>query len=792
MSKLKSILILLSSLFVMLTIACNSEEPSPAVSQPTEMATALVETETVNTTATDATEQSSETAGASTSQDSSIPVVPTSTPVAAIPPLIGNIPAVDLEQSRILFMEHNEVFQQNQLLSMKPDGSDVRLLGDNVNGTLLDWSPDGQWALVSDFQQGTIAIKTNSTQETIPLTQPSFQGSWSPDGSHIAIVVEQQLILIDFPTATQTIVPIPIAPYEGNNTLSSEDQALYNGFVRYQGVSWSPDGQWLAVQLIGINEGRQTTIGLYRYDIEPATVTALYEDARFDGQMSRIYDNFLMNFPAISPDGSVILTDAAGQGELFLIPSSGGTPASIWRGRLPILSQPQWSPTGEWIALIYKYDVYLLRPDGSEWRNITNSYFIDETEVRWSPDGRELLFVTQTNRDVYDLQRYELSTGQLTTISIDTPVSVVSSQLAADWLLLDDARLAELDQAPQMADMAPPEGFDFPESTSGTPPPPELLMEVPQQSMAPPWWRARFFHRRPLVLTRETPIEVGDPDLVQPPLIQMTLDPSLISPFLTYPESGLDIRVVWWNQTDQAWRELPFELTNLSGETALLTFPLQENLLAGTTSDQYYLYYGSQGQLQHWEDPISLNEVLIGRGIDDTANADVGVFNQLSEQEEFIEVGSAQLSEGLNGRDVLTVSASDTVAMPYDLSVGQGTFSFLINPAAQDGQLFALEGNGVTFPFIGYEEQAFQVTLLDQTFTLPAPLTQNSWHHVLITWSAEEPIQLYLDGELVSNAVYDLEYPELYSFNSFDLIFTNRLLLGATADNVGFAGQYAN
>jgi TolB protein len=62
---------------------------------------------------------------------------------------------------------------------------------------------------------------------------------------------------------------------------------------------------------------------------------------------------------------------------------------------------PAWSPTGEWIAFVSQEtgndEIFIIRPDGSETRQLTKNTWEWDKHVSWSPDGQEIVF--WSNRD---------------------------------------------------------------------------------------------------------------------------------------------------------------------------------------------------------------------------------------------------------------------------------------------------------------------------------------------------------------------------------------------------------
>ena len=114
--------------------------------------------------------------------------------------------------------------------------------------------------------------------------------------------------------------------------------------------SWSPDGRTLAAVSNRFTSNLEIYLFYFGADGAPAGLRALTDYRGADNQ------------PAWSPDGRQIafVSDRTGEGDLYLVPSTGGDPVRLTRGAS--VSRPSWSPDGGRIAFSQEGDLRSVDP----------------------------------------------------------------------------------------------------------------------------------------------------------------------------------------------------------------------------------------------------------------------------------------------------------------------------------------------------------------------------------------------------------------------------------------------
>ncbi|MBZ0281860.1 MAG: hypothetical protein K8L97_14060 [Anaerolineae bacterium] len=131
--------------------------------------------------------------------------------------------------------------------------------------------------------------------------------------------------------------------------------------------------------------------------------------------------------PDPSPDASqiVFVSERDDTDDLYFdyaiyVMDADGANVRLLVNNVPYKTTPVWSPDGAWIAYTTDEDeshgraeaicvVYIIRPDGSDQRELATAGRCEEASLNWSPDSQSLVFVGDA--DIH-------------TVSVETPIAI--------------------------------------------------------------------------------------------------------------------------------------------------------------------------------------------------------------------------------------------------------------------------------------------------------------------------------------------------------------------------------
>ncbi|HOA23018.1 MAG TPA: DPP IV N-terminal domain-containing protein [Aggregatilineales bacterium] len=266
----------------------------------------------------------------------------------------------------------------DDLCIMRADGSEQRQLTDTA---ATDWypslGPDGDTVVFSSRRTGVFEIYrlSLSTGEVVQLTDGmggSYAPELSPDGSRIV-----------FASSLNGKLDVYVMDADGGNITRLTDHPADD-----LDPTWSPDGTRVAFA-----SNRTGTNELYIMDV-PAAPGELGQNVRQVTNGSNMQEGGRSDW---SPDGSTLAFYAGDPGDkdIFLVPVEcaeqveGCGPDALTR-----LTEggnnkaPSFSPDGQWIAFASNLrgdnNVFIMRVDGSDWRQLTTQPSAD-WQPRWGP-----------------------------------------------------------------------------------------------------------------------------------------------------------------------------------------------------------------------------------------------------------------------------------------------------------------------------------------------------------------------------------------------------------------------
>lgn len=290
-------------------------------------------------------------------------------------------PAFSPDGQRIAFRSERE---GGGLFVMGRTGEAVRRV--TRDGFNPSWSPDGAMLVFAGERVGLMPLNMEGNSELFVVpsdggpSRPLGSGDgvlprWSPHGHRIAYQTRLG------PNAQMDIMTI--SPAGGDPTAVLSDPATD------WCPTWSPDGRF-----IYFVSDRGGSMNLWRMAVDEASGRRRGEPEPVTTPAS------FVAHPTLSADGtrlafaSVIMRQNLQIAAFDPVAMAMAEPAWLTHGSRQ-WSSPDPSPGGEWVAFysrdLPEGDIYVVRPDGTGMRQITEGPAVDRMP-RWAPDGQRIAY----------------------------------------------------------------------------------------------------------------------------------------------------------------------------------------------------------------------------------------------------------------------------------------------------------------------------------------------------------------------------------------------------------------
>ncbi len=295
------------------------------------------------------------------------------------------VPFFNIENASVLYTALDRD-NQSQLCIIPAGGGDSQPVTTDANIWAFAIAPDHSSVIYATVfgENGSQLWQwfPETREQVVALECPNAYCSdmaWSPDGRGI-LYSRLDFDLEINPANVQSIWWLDLTTRE---TTPLFQDPLTPGFS----PRWSPDGKQL--NYVSINP-----LEIKIYQMETGESQSITTQLGYSGVWS--------------PDGeNLLLIDMERREGLFLYKLYSYNLANQWLTRLSVDlniddSFPAWSPDGEWIALVRLEkdqespgngsQVWIMRSDGTEPRQLTSAEEVQFGQPAWSPDGQYLLF----------------------------------------------------------------------------------------------------------------------------------------------------------------------------------------------------------------------------------------------------------------------------------------------------------------------------------------------------------------------------------------------------------------
>jgi TolB protein len=320
-------------------------------------------------------------------------------------------------QTRLLFIGRDNQ-NHDQLMSITPAGGTLTALTQEPFG-VWDYSvsTDGSAIVYAAMRQDggsdlvTIAPDGRGRRKVLDCPQAMCNGAaWFPDGKRL--VYERHTL--PAPGAFPAPGRLWLLNLETGQTEPVFQDSQKLGF----GPHVSPDGQWLAyfapseqaVQLYRLSDGRNLMVPSQMGEPpawSPRGDAVAMSNILFMGERTAVH-LFRVDVDSNSVTDISVAPNA-------VVPNAGDENVDD--------GAPDWSPDGEWIAFrrrspaaAMSAQIWVMRRDGTQARQLTDDEYYDHSGPTWSPDGRTLAiqrFPLDELNASPGIWRLDVATGQL-------------------------------------------------------------------------------------------------------------------------------------------------------------------------------------------------------------------------------------------------------------------------------------------------------------------------------------------------------------------------------------------